>query len=452
MRNIQKISLFVLLLGLGVVACTVEPNFDEPPTDVGTTTPTANTTIISLKALLTDINKPLVITDDLVVRGVVISDDRPGNFYKQLVIQDETGGLEIETYGTFLYTQFPIGREIAVRCKGLQLFQENGLTRLVGHSYEESGRFVAVGLTDAQIRTNIVKGPLATNPLQPRVVTINQLSDPALLNTLVQINNVQFIADDTSKTYAEVQPPSNVNRTLVDCSGNEMILRNSGYSAFANLPLPNGRGSVIAVVSTYRDDRQLLIRDYTDLKFDSTRCTSGGGGGGGNNCPSCLINEDFESTTVNQDIAVANWTNVAVVGTRKWRSAVFSNSKFSQFNPFGGPDAVSEAWLVTPSINATASRTLTFESSWGFYKHQGLTVWYCTNFDTAGAAGANWQPLTATFAQQSDVGSGNFSNWVPSGNVTLPSAPGGKIFVGFKYVGNNTTNTTSWRIDNVKVQ
>jgi hypothetical protein len=454
MVNIQKISTLLLLFVLSMAACTVEPNFDEPPTDIGTSTPAANTTIKALKAKLSNPSVPLEITEDIIIRGTVISSDRAGNFYKQLVVQDASGGIEIETFGTFLYAQFPIGREVAVRCKGLYLFSDNDLIRLSGGAYLESGRYVSVGITDAQIRSNIVKGPIADSLPTPRVVTISQINaNPDLLSTLVRVENVQFLASDTSATYAEVLPPSNVNRTIVDCNNNELILRNSGYSDFANVKLPSGKGSIVAVVSTYREDRQLLIRDVQDITMTDTRCNVGGGGGGGGTCTTCLLDQNFEGTTTNQDITLAGWTNASVTGTQKWRSAIFSNNKYAQLNPFNGPDATVQSWLVSPELNATTVRTLTFDNSWAFYRHEGLSVWYSTDFGTAGAANANWVQLTANIAKQAD-GTGNFGNWVSSGNVALPVTSNGKIWIGFKYVGgnNNSTNTTSWRIDNVKVQ
>jgi hypothetical protein len=460
MNSLSNKFLGLVLLALVALAgaCVVEPNFDEPPTDIGTTTPAANTTINDLKARLTNLTQPLLITDDLIIRGTVISDDRAGNFYKQLVIQDETGGLEIETYGTFLYTQFPVGRTVAVRCKGLSLFSDNGLIRLVGGTYEDSGRTNTVGLTDAQIRSNIVKGPLAATLPEPRVVTLQDIADnPLLLSTLIRIENVQFVAGDTSKTYAEFLPPSNVNRTLETCSGDQIILRNSGFADFANVKLPSGKGSITAVVGTYREDRQLVIRDLSDVVFSPERCTLGGGGGAcaggvtGSSNTVTSIDEPFTTSTANQNINLADWVNFATIGGRVWRGATFQNDTYAQATAFGSSDALNETWLISPAIDVSSQRTFSFSSSWSYYRHQGLSVWYSTDFGSKDICDATWQPLNATIAQSTD-GSGNFGNWIPSGNVALPVIAGGKIYIGFKYIGDKGSNTTTWRIDNVKLQ
>ncbi len=61
------------------------------------------------------------ITDDVIIGGIVCMDDKSGNYYKKIVIQDETGGIEIEIDQTNLYTDYPVGRKVYVRCKGLFL-------------------------------------------------------------------------------------------------------------------------------------------------------------------------------------------------------------------------------------------------------------------------------------------------------------------------------------------
>jgi hypothetical protein len=43
------------------------------------------------------------------------------------------------------------------------------------------------------------------------------------------------------------------------------------------------------------------------------------------------------------------------------------------------------------------------------------------------------------------------SYFIPSGDIDL-SAYTGKGYIGFKYVGDKTTNTTTFRIDNVKIR
>ena len=67
-------------------------------------------------------------------------DDRSGNYYKSIVIQDSTGGIELKFNDGFLYNQYPIGRTLYIKCKDLILTDYNGLTQLIGSTKEESAK------------------------------------------------------------------------------------------------------------------------------------------------------------------------------------------------------------------------------------------------------------------------------------------------------------------------
>jgi hypothetical protein len=105
-----------------------------------------------------------------------------------------------------------------------------------------------------------------------------------------------------------------------------------------------------------------------------------------------------------------------------------------------------ETWLITPGIDLTTIDTLSFRSSWAFFVHNGLSVWISTDFNGSNFGTATWTQLICTLAVQAD---GQYT-WVPSGNVPLTSF-NGTAHIGFKYVGDGTTNTTTWRIDDVVI-
>ena len=66
-----------------------------------------------------------------------------------------------------------------------------------------------------------------------------------------------------------------INQDLVDCFNNKIIVRNSGYADFANEVLPDKNGTLTAVYSIFRADKQLFIRDTKDVAFDKVRCGGG---------------------------------------------------------------------------------------------------------------------------------------------------------------------------------
>ena len=110
-----------------------EPVFtgDYGKADVYTpVTLTPNTTIQDLKKLYTTPGTPVTISDDIVIGGQVISEDRSGNVYKSLYIQDETGGIELKLGKNGLYNDYKLGQWVYVKCSGLTLGAYNGMVQL----------------------------------------------------------------------------------------------------------------------------------------------------------------------------------------------------------------------------------------------------------------------------------------------------------------------------------
>lgn len=453
MKNIRTYSLSMLtaLTAFALFSC-VKTEFDEPPITGTPVDIQANTTLKELKQRHNTLGGFDKITEDLIVEGVVIMDDRSGNYYKTIVIQDASGGIEVLFNDGYLYNKYPIGRTIYIKCKDLILTDYNGLTQLTGSTKEEAGVLSDVGITEAQSRDKVLKGLISATPPAPRVITINQAGDPNFISTLVQLEDVQFIKSDTAKTYADPVARGSLNRTLEACAGGQLLVRSSGYSDFAGQKTPGKKGTITGVLSAFGSTPQLYIRNTADVNMADARCGSGGTGGTGGTVNT--VDENFTSVTSGQDVALSGWLNVGTVGARVWRGSSFSGNTYVQATAFGSSDATNETWLITPGVTVSTQKTVSFETSWAYYTHQGLTVWYSSDFNGQDVGNATWLPLTGAYiAQAGDLDSGSFGKWMPSGAVSLPIIAGGKVYIGFKYVGDKPGgNTATWRIDNVKIQ
>lgn len=71
--------------------------------------------IAELTALYTN-GKPIIIEDDIIISGRVVSSDRYGNFYNSFYIQDETGGIEVKVAKNSLYNEYKLGQKVYVIC------------------------------------------------------------------------------------------------------------------------------------------------------------------------------------------------------------------------------------------------------------------------------------------------------------------------------------------------
>ncbi len=419
-----KALLFLLVfLALAASSC-VDLQFDQPPAaDVCTLD--ATNTIAELKAMHT-LGQTELITDDIVIHGVVVADDRSGNWYRSIEIQDETAGIQLRFGITDLYNNFPIGREIWVRCKNLELSDYNGLIQL--------------GTIEGPVLDDFICRGDGGKDIQPTVVNMADLSMD-MVSTLLQLNEVQFDLADAGQPFADPVNLQAVNRVLEDCNSQHTVLvRTSGYSDFAGQKTPEGSGTFIGVLSVYGDEFQFLVRDPQELSMDGDRCGPGSGPG------LSSLQEDFQTGVNNQDIDFEGWLNLAVKGSRRWQAKEFNGNVYAQATAYNSSDTENESWLITPAIDLSEPRTLSFESAQAYWNHDGLSVWISTDFDGVNFDNATWTELSCTLAGENNA----YHEWVPSGDVDL-SGFSGKGYIGFRYLGDPVNGTTSYRIDNVDI-
>jgi hypothetical protein len=104
MKNIKYIRLALLSLPLVMASC-MNDDFDTPSANgysAYSGKDPVNTTIAALKSTYSDVitnNKVTLIKPGTIIEGTVISNDEAGNFYQTLVIQDATGGIQINVAG-----------------------------------------------------------------------------------------------------------------------------------------------------------------------------------------------------------------------------------------------------------------------------------------------------------------------------------------------------------------
>jgi len=421
-----------------------KPEFDEPPGSgedpVGVS---ANTSIEELKALYDISGDFLTIDDDIIIEGIVVADDKSGNFYKSIVIQDATAGIMVKIDATDLFNEYPVGRRVFIKCKGLVLGDYNDLIELgIGTDNTDPTDPELLAIPYYLKDDYILKGKygLTVDPLD---LTIDELDADreAYTNMLVRISGVEFIDADAGQPFADAINKISKNRTLQDCDANEVILRTSGYANFAVNNTPTGNGEIVAIFSIFRDDNQLYIRDLNDVAgMTGLRCDDGGGGE--------LFKENFESTSAGS-ITLAGWTNFSQIGTKDWYNGFFDSNRYAQFTPFGSGEASNIGWLITPDIDLATGNILTFRSKTRFYDagYTPLEVLISTNYDGSDVLSATWTPLSASISATSDL-------WVASGNISLSTYNSQTVHIAFRCTGSgtDTDKDAAMQIDDIKVQ
>ncbi|MFB6456347.1 DUF5689 domain-containing protein [Chitinophaga sp. Hz27] len=261
-----------LLVGaLAITAC--KKTFDEPPYNSGDPAIKVTNSIADLQALYK--GSPVTITNDMVFAGVVIGDDKSGNLYKQIVIQDSTAGINIQLDASNLNAKFPVGRKVFVKAKGLTLGAYGGLLEL-GKGVNDQNQ--PVRITQALIDSFLVAGS-SNNVVVPLELTVAQLNQK-YQNMLVTLKDIQVVAADTSKTYADsTKVAANVNINLANCEGGSLVLRTSSYANFTNIKVPKGKGNITGIYTIFNTTSQFVIRDTSDVRLmTGVRCEGGGTG------------------------------------------------------------------------------------------------------------------------------------------------------------------------------
>lgn len=90
--------------------------------------PVQFTDISDLKAMYK--SGGIEIEDNVWIKGRVISSDVTGNIYRELYIQDGTGGIDLKLGKSSLYSEYQLGQWIYVHCQGLTLGAYNGMPQL----------------------------------------------------------------------------------------------------------------------------------------------------------------------------------------------------------------------------------------------------------------------------------------------------------------------------------
>ena len=465
MNKILKLMTAVILVATTFTFSACKKNFDNPP---GAADPAivANTSIKSLKATHTTAGAYDVINTDLIISGTVVADDKSGNFYKQLFIQDSTGGLQIQLDANSLYGTFPVGRKVFIKCKGLCISDYNGTMQL-GVKATVGGSPSLEGIPANLISQYVIGGSL-NNPVVPQMVTLSQLTtnmQDKYLGSLIQLDGFAFA--NLNATYSDTSAYKNtVNLDIKNCTNQTVIVRTSAYSNFAAQKVAQGRGTIYAIYTTFGSTKQLIIRDTADVKFnDPYACALP---------PGTLLFEDFENQTTTTTFpytitTIPGWMNAAQNASELWTSRIFSNNKYAYMSGFGSNQSAVTTWLVTKGVALTGTtKTLTFRTIQGFILtstpggtnvEAALKVLVSTNYTGTGnpwAPGVVWTDLTSQAILSPGSTTSSFpSGFTNSGNINLNSYTG-TIYVAFRYEGADPAGTASdktsaWEVDDIKI-
>ena len=471
----NRISIFlnVMILSVFLSSCVQDDDFKTPDISVeDPNIPSSQlTTFKTIKSLYEQAvnvgNTTAIIYDDVYIEGYVISSDKAGNFFEELIIQNKIDdsnpdtdprlGLKIDINVSSLSDTYQIGQKVYVMLQGLTIGETSGVVTIGKGDAASVEQIQPAEYKDIVIRTNEIV------EIVPKVAGIADLTENDE-NTLVQLNNMQLNRFELGASFAsESFDEFDGLRLLESCdSGIQIIMQTSTFSDFKTLIVPQGKGSVTGVFSRdFRDNfNVLLLNSSADINFDSNErcdpleftCGLASTRGTGN-----LIYEDFESQSNNRPVEIDGWTNFMETGTEAWEgySSTSSNASLgrsARFQSASSGDESNIGWLITPAINLDAQdgETLNFKTSNSLADSSYMEVLYSLDWDgtEANITSATWGVLSAAYVVKD---SDSFAEWFNSGNVDL-SCISGIIHIAFKYTGSGqSTFDGIYELDEISI-
>lgn len=460
---LKSIALVAIVAG-SFASCANDDDYAAPDLICVEPSITANKTVAEINALTNSVTPVLYTssTEDAIEAYVTSSDER-GNFFKIVSLQTmPTDGsapigfsVAIDANSLFGKNFYP-GRKVYVKLNDLYYAKVDGSLK-IGALYEgEIGRISEFEYLDKIVPscTEVSEEDLV------RELTIAQTLNDANINTLIELQNVQFKDEFVGGTYYDATDDDNTaggatNRILIDNVGNEIIFRTSSYANFSGNTISNKSGTIRGVLTKYGSDFQFMARSEQDIKLTEDRLTvdffppivgdaivySGS------------FTENFESysTTSPANRTFPKYINDPAVGGRYWANTLYSNNRYIQMTSYGGTSEANRTLFIVP-VDMTAANTFSFQTKAGYTNGLVLKVYYTTNYVPGGDINdATLVEITSSFSISAGLASGYATNFTNSNNYAIPPSVTGNGFFVFEYVGNGSGITTTMQIDNIVV-
>ncbi len=213
---------------------------------------------------------PVLLTDEILISGAVVSSDREGNFYKTLVLDDGTAGIEVRLDVEEIFKRFMIHTRVGVRCNGLWLGSYGGTLQLGAAPFDDSQ---TRPLPAAAVAEHLFPDETFYGEVLPATLSFGEISQRRI-STYVAFEGVRFSGEEQGLTWAE--PETDTNRHLVDGAGDTLIVRTSHHANFAVRQLPEGTGRIEGVLGYFNGDYQLVVCD--SQQFYGYEYVDGNGG------------------------------------------------------------------------------------------------------------------------------------------------------------------------------
>lgn len=470
MKNKIKNSC-IILAAIGLFSSCVNDTYDTPVFDACVDpglTKTKEVSQIYAVAInpvpdpITGIPNTPTYSGDDIIEAYVISSDEGGNFYKSMYFQPTDGskGFNLSIDEANLYVKdFQPGKKVFLKLKGLAFGNPNNrYARGLVFGAPPTDQYDVDRLPTLQYPKHLIAScDIVSEEDIVHKITLAQAFSDTYLNTLVEIDDVQFTDEAAGGMYDPNRTDEYDSSIFVTDGSKNLTIRTSRFANFANRKVPTGKGKIRGVLTKYNTTYQIIMRTERDAnmpnpRVDYTPTLIGANSG----VFPATVSETFESYTATpSQTNFPNYINDAAVGSRYWEVKTFSANKYIQMTSFGSGGA-NNTYLFVP-VNMTTASNFSFKSNMGFWNGAVLNVYY--------VLAANYTPgstidvtkmtnITSNFTIPKTPTSGYGTSFTSSGVYAIPSTVTGNGYFVFEYAGNAAAFpavTTTLQLDNITV-
>ena len=443
MKKIKFIALAFLALTLG--SCMGDGYADPDLTEKVPASPWGNNSlreknVISIADLKTQFatvinsdNGYKQIEKDMMIKAVVTGNDVSGNIYNQVSVQDASGAIIIAINGSGLSGYLPVGQEILVNLKGLYIGSYKKLPQIGGVNTKLSDGSLGMGKIERAIWNEHFKilnpGEADASTVVPEEFDLTKLTDAAYMDAnvgkLMTLKKVKFASANGTNVWAP--DDTNTSLELIDAEtgkkiSSNLVVRNSGYSKFANEVVPQGVFDITGIFTRYNNTWQIVLRNTDDLK----------------SVVLAYLSEPFDASQGNFTIDNIKLAD-GVEFVWKWASAAYGMKASGYVN---GSKQELQSRLKSPAIDLKSAKSakLMFDQAINYASDikQECKVQISTD-------GKTWTDLDVQ-----GYPAGNSWDFVSS-TADLTKYCGKTIYIGFLY-SSSPTGAPTWEVKNFAVK
>ena len=214
------------------------------------------------------------VEESMQIKAVVAGNDEGSNLYKQIYVQDATGGICLSIDQGGLFATFAVGQQILVELKGLYVGSYEKQPQIGVYYYNEDKGSEQVGrMTRYQwpLHIKLLSNTELVN-VKPIVTDdINNLNIEKDCGKLVTLVGIRMKDADGVRVFAPSDGSVTLlggcaNREITGFSSDLVVVRTSTYAKFASMPMPTEKINITGIASRYRDGWQLMPRTTADIQ------------------------------------------------------------------------------------------------------------------------------------------------------------------------------------------